>query len=636
MNTGEWTLPESQRMDFAGHGMEGVAPNPDNEAYMAALQAAYNIPSAPVTPLFAPLAGQDAAAWRGMPQVTTLPMAIDALPSSEMYSSYDPLPPMISVSAAPITSKDNDPAMAHLFGQAYPGMDMYPPGLLATHGRPMLPRASSDTQLFYARDSPVTDHGEEGTASLSPGVSHPGWSGVVPFVAQTSRPRDGTQSSLKLDVHMGFVGDGKNISPTMLQPTFGWKKRRSISDVGPRTPSMLGGPLDHFPASLESLPTRAEARDADQRASALHDASTHFASLNLQVDALPNHAPIPTSNHILTAQAPLERGDANAVSPITLDPILTQVLPDLTAPLLPMEAQESQTGPMRPTIATHTPHASRPVSPYHTPKRSSPDADRAGSEAAAQDTVHRMHQWRFPTSGVPQNDSLHPMDAYAHASHHPLAARKGARRHLRGAVSEDYPRRAPAKEASAWGYSVDLSERDFASVPPNPSEDNRSHSPEGAFWEAARESRRLHRVLPDTRSPTHARHASEQAIHMAAETKTPVVTTSAALAASASRRKAEALFVCPFPDCESTFTRQYNLRGHMRSHLDQRPFKCDWPGCGRSFARAHDCKRHVNLHLNVKPYTCEFCQKPFARLDALNRHHKVEGELCGQEDKKSE
>lgn len=42
------------------------------------------------------------------------------------------------------------------------------------------------------------------------------------------------------------------------------------------------------------------------------------------------------------------------------------------------------------------------------------------------------------------------------------------------------------------------------------------------------------------------------------------VTTSATQAASASRRRNEAHFICPVPGCGSTFTRRFNLRGAWR------------------------------------------------------------------------
>ena len=40
-----------------------------------------------------------------------------------------------------------------------------------------------------------------------------------------------------------------------------------------------------------------------------------------------------------------------------------------------------------------------------------------------------------------------------------------------------------------------------------------------------------------------------------------LVTTTATQAASATRRKNEAVFKCPVPGCGSTFTRRFNLRG---------------------------------------------------------------------------
>lgn len=103
------------------------------------------------------------------------------------------------------------------------------------------------------------------------------------------------------------------------------------------------------------------------------------------------------------------------------------------------------------------------------------------------------------------------------------------------------------------------------------------------------------------------------------------VTSSATQIASANRRRNEAHFVCPVPGCGSTFTRRFNLRGHLRSHTEERPFVCTWPGCNKSFARQHDCKRHQALHQTDKAAanTCPGCKKTFSRLDALNRHRKI-------------
>ncbi|KAI0675287.1 hypothetical protein C8Q78DRAFT_965620 [Trametes maxima] len=109
------------------------------------------------------------------------------------------------------------------------------------------------------------------------------------------------------------------------------------------------------------------------------------------------------------------------------------------------------------------------------------------------------------------------------------------------------------------------------------------------------------------------------------------VTTSATQAASASRRRNEANFVCPVPGCGSTFTRRFNLRGHLRSHTAERPFLCEWPGCNKGFARQHDCKRHQALHTSrSQSNVCQGCGKTFSRLDALNVMRSDGGADCRQ------
>ena len=57
-------------------------------------------------------------------------------------------------------------------------------------------------------------------------------------------------------------------------------------------------------------------------------------------------------------------------------------------------------------------------------------------------------------------------------------------------------------------------------------------------------------------------------------------------------QKHPARFLCHL--CPKKFTRPYNLRSHLRSHINERPFVCSV--CSKAFARAQDCRRHEGLH----------------------------------------
>ncbi|KDN52826.1 A designed zinc finger protein bound To Dna, partial [Tilletiaria anomala UBC 951] len=77
---------------------------------------------------------------------------------------------------------------------------------------------------------------------------------------------------------------------------------------------------------------------------------------------------------------------------------------------------------------------------------------------------------------------------------------------------------------------------------------------------------------------------------------------------------------CPYPGCNKTFAknRMYNLKAHLRSHSQVKPFQC--LSCSRAFSRKHDLERHSRTHTGDKPYICEACGSGFPRSDALRRH----------------
>ncbi|KAI1777216.1 hypothetical protein F4818DRAFT_409587 [Hypoxylon cercidicola] len=87
--------------------------------------------------------------------------------------------------------------------------------------------------------------------------------------------------------------------------------------------------------------------------------------------------------------------------------------------------------------------------------------------------------------------------------------------------------------------------------------------------------------------------------------------------------------------CTKKFTRQFNLRSHLRTHNEEKPFVCSY--CEMKFTRRSDCLRHEIVH-GEKKLKCSGpledgtswgCGKLFSRGDKLGAHLRSKtGQKC--------
>ncbi|XP_017482797.1 PREDICTED: protein glass-like [Rhagoletis zephyria] len=61
-------------------------------------------------------------------------------------------------------------------------------------------------------------------------------------------------------------------------------------------------------------------------------------------------------------------------------------------------------------------------------------------------------------------------------------------------------------------------------------------------------------------------------------------------------------FPCTEPNCTKTFRGNADLKRHLRTHNNAKPFGCTFPGCSLEFALRGNAIRHIlNVHLKKKP-----------------------------------
>ncbi|KAF8980258.1 hypothetical protein BGZ46_004442 [Entomortierella lignicola] len=54
--------------------------------------------------------------------------------------------------------------------------------------------------------------------------------------------------------------------------------------------------------------------------------------------------------------------------------------------------------------------------------------------------------------------------------------------------------------------------------------------------------------------------------------------------------------LCPWLNCNKTFTRSAHLARHVRSHGGEKPYACPHEGCGKQFSRSDVLKEHIRIH----------------------------------------
>jgi len=78
-------------------------------------------------------------------------------------------------------------------------------------------------------------------------------------------------------------------------------------------------------------------------------------------------------------------------------------------------------------------------------------------------------------------------------------------------------------------------------------------------------------------------------------------------------------YSCPY--CPRLFLRKSVLNRHLRSHLDQKPFRC--LHCPRSFRKKGNLARHLRSHLRQKTFRCKHCGKFFNSRTEFSSHLKT-------------
>ena len=82
---------------------------------------------------------------------------------------------------------------------------------------------------------------------------------------------------------------------------------------------------------------------------------------------------------------------------------------------------------------------------------------------------------------------------------------------------------------------------------------------------------------------------------------------------------------CPEPNCGKAYGKGHELKLHLFSHYNVKPFQCDIPGCSWAFVTRNKLNRHKLSHGSEKYFSCNIqgCNKNFTTVYNLNSHLKL-------------